>query len=67
MVGLQSKRREPPMTEAKFLFYGIHQRNGWNLPDLLACIAETADEALATIQRNNPDFLILRWDVADNF
>jgi hypothetical protein len=55
------------MTEAKFLFYGVHQRNGWNLPDLLACIAETADEALATIQRNNPDFLIIRWDVADNF
>lgn len=54
------------MTEAKFLFIGVHKRNGWNLPDVLAYMAETGNEALAKCQKLNPDFEIHRWDLADH-
>ena len=54
------------MTEAKFLFVGVHTRHGMRRPDILACIAATGAEALATIQRNHPDFEIHRWDLADH-
>ena len=53
--------------ESKFLFLGVHTRHGMRRTDVLACIAATGAEALATIQRNHPDFEIHRWDVADNF
>jgi hypothetical protein len=53
--------------EFKFLFLGVHTRHGMRRTDVLACIAATGAEALATIQRNHPDFEIHRWDVADNF
>ena len=51
-------------TEHKFLFVGIHKRNDYH--DVLAYMAETADEALAKCQKLNPDFEIRNWGLADH-
>lgn len=52
------------MTEFKFLFVGFCQRNKRAM--VLAYVAKTASEALATCQRLNPDFRIDNWDLADH-
>ena len=51
-------------TESKFLFVGV--RTDINYPMVLAYMAETAAEALATCQRLNPNFRIDNWGLIDH-
>jgi hypothetical protein len=47
------------MKESKFLVYGEHHRaNGWTMRDCLAYIASSKEEAIATCNRNQPQFVI---------
>ena len=52
------------MKEYKFLFVGIHKRNNYH--DVLAYMAETADEALKKCQTICPDFEIHNWGLAEH-
>ena len=47
------------MQETKYLLYGqFHRQNGWIMNDHLGYIAHTKEEAIATCNRNNPNFVI---------
>lgn len=47
------------MQESKFLLHGQHHRsNGWVMRDCLAYIASSKEEAIATCNRNQPQFVI---------
>ncbi|MFZ9349906.1 MAG: hypothetical protein ACO242_04335 [Candidatus Fonsibacter ubiquis] len=51
----------------QFLFVGVHDRGNCHpFPDVLAFMAPTAAEALATCQRLYPGFTIRRWGLADH-
>lgn len=45
--------------ETKFLLWGEHHRhNGWVMRDCLGYIASSKEEAIATCNRNQPQFVI---------
>ena len=45
--------------ETKFLLWGEHHRwNGWVMRDCLSYIASSKEEAIATCNRNQPQFVI---------
>ena len=47
------------MMETKFLLWGEHHRpNGWVMRDCLGYIASSKEEAIATCNRNQPQFVI---------
>ena len=47
------------MQESKFLLWGEHHRaNGWIMRDCLGYIASSKEEAIATCNRNQPQFVI---------
>ena len=47
------------MKESKFLIYGEnHRANGWTMRDCLAYIASSKEEAIATCNRIQPQFVI---------
>ena len=52
------------MKEYKFLFVGVHKRNNYH--DVLAYLAETAEEALNKCQTIQPDFEIHNWGLAQH-
>ena len=46
-------------TETKFLLYGqFHRANGWIMNDSLGYIKATKEDAIATCNRLNPNFVI---------
>ena len=46
-------------TESKFLLHGqFHRANGWIMNDCLGYIKATKEEAIATCNRLNPNFVI---------
>jgi hypothetical protein len=47
------------MQETKFLLHGqFHRANGWIMNDCLSYIKATKEEAIATCNRLNPNFVI---------
>ena len=47
------------MQETKFILHGqFHRDNGWIMNDSLSYIAPTKGDAIATCNRNNPNFVI---------
>ena len=45
--------------ETKYLLWGEHHRhNGWVMRDCLGYIASSKEEAIATCNRNQPQFVI---------
>ena len=47
------------MQEIKFILHGqFHRSNSWVMNDSLGYIAATKDDAIATCNRNNPNFVI---------
>ena len=47
------------MQETKFLLHGqFHRANGWIMNDCLGYIKATKEEAIATCNRLNPNFVI---------
>ena len=47
------------MEETKFILHGEHHRpNGWVMRDALSYLAHTEEEAVATCNRNQPQFHI---------
>ena len=47
------------MQETKFILRGqFHRTNGWVMNDSLGYIAATKEDAIATCNRNNPNFVI---------
>lgn len=54
------------MTESKFLLHGqFHRANGWIMNDCLSYIKETKEDAIATCNRLNPNFVIQSVTVED--
>ncbi len=47
------------MQEFKFILHGTHHRaNGWTMRDSLAYLTTTEEDAIATCNRNQPQFVI---------
>ena len=47
------------MNESKFIIYGAHHRaNGWVMRDCLSYLTTTAEEAVNTCRKLNPQFVI---------
>lgn len=47
------------MREFKFVLHGqFHRENGWVMNDSLGYITSTKDDAIATCNRLNPNFVI---------
>ena len=47
------------MQETKFILHGqFHRANGWIMNDSLGYIKETKEDAIATCNRLNPNFVI---------
>ncbi len=47
------------MEETKFIIWGEHHRpNGWVMRDCLGYLATSEEEAIATCNRNQPQFVI---------
>ena len=47
------------MQETKYLLYGqFHRQNGWIMNDCLSYIKPNVEEAIATCNRLNPNFVI---------
>ena len=47
------------MEESKFIIWGEHHRpNGWVMRDCLGYLATSEEEAIATCNRNQPQFVI---------
>ena len=47
------------MQETKFILHGqFHRSNGWIMNDSLGYITATKEDAIATCNRNNPNFVI---------
>lgn len=43
----------------KYILHGIHHRaNGWTMRDSLAYLTSTEEDAIATCNRNQPQFVI---------
>jgi len=58
-IALQTDKQLMAIHESKFLIYGEHHRaNGWVMRDCLGYIAATKEEAIATCNRNQPQFVI---------
>ena len=54
------------MKETKFLLHGqFHRDNGWIMNDCLGYIKETKEEAIATCNRLNPNFVIHSVTIED--
>ena len=54
------------MQESKFLIYGeFHRDNGWVMRDCLGYIKQTAEEAVDTCRRLNPNFHIHYVSIED--
>jgi len=54
------------MQEIKFLIHGEHHRsNGWVMSDCLSYLSTTAEEAIATCNRLNPQFQIHHVEIED--
>ena len=54
------------MSESKFLLHGqFHRANGWIMNDCLGYIKETKEDAIATCNRLNPNFVISHIEVED--
>ena len=53
-------------TESKFLLHGqFHRANGWIMNDCLGYIKATKEEAIATCNRLNPNFVIQSITIED--
>jgi hypothetical protein len=46
------------MQETKFILHGQFHRSGWVMNDSLSYIKPTKEEAIATCNRINPNFVI---------
>lgn len=47
------------MQEFKFILHGTHHRaNGWEMRDSLSYLTTTEEDAIATCNRLNPNFVI---------
>ena len=54
------------MQEFKFLLHGqFHRENGWIMNDCLGYIKETKEDAIATCNRLNPNFVIHSITIED--
>ena len=54
------------MQETKFLLHGqFHRANGWIMNDCLGYIKETKEDAIATCNRLNPNFVIHSVTIED--
>jgi len=55
------------MQESKFLIHGWHHRaNGWTMRDCLSYLTTTAEEAVATCRRLNPQFEVHYVELDDS-
>ena len=55
------------MQETKFILHGqFHRANGYVMNDSLSYIAATREEALATCNRLNPNFVINKVEIDDS-
>ena len=55
------------MQETKFILHGqFHRANGWVMNDQLAYIKATKEEAIATCNRLNPNFVINKVEIDES-
>ena len=55
------------MQEIKFILHGqFHRANGYVMNNSLSYIAATKEDAIATCNRNNPNFVINKVEIDDS-
>ena len=55
------------MQETKFIFHGqFHRSNGWIMNNSLSYIAATKEDAIATCNRLNPNFVINKVEIDES-
>ena len=55
------------MQETKFILHGqFHRSNGWIMNDQLGYIASTKEDAIATCNRINPNFIINKVEIDES-
>jgi len=53
--------------EIKFILHGqFHRANGWIMNDSLSYIAATKEDAIATCNRLNPNFIINKVEIDES-
>ena len=65
-IALQTDKQLMAIHESKFLLHGqFHRENGWIMNDCLGYIKATKEEAIATCNRLNPNFVIHSITIED--
>ena len=67
MLTILSSVTDNIMQESKFLIHGWHHRaNDWKMRDCLSYLTTTAEEAVATCRRLNPQFEVHYVELDDS-